>query len=296
MQEQGVGLMTHMGADIPLLWATSQVKRKGRQATDLQAASSAWANELAAFERAQQAQARSMMVLIHELRAPASTSKSMIATLRFLNSQDTQLDSFLAKIEDRMDQLLDLVNDILDLSQAKCGNPLGQTAVLDLVTETRAVCKPYQEEAAAKGLATSVELPESPVRVRMAGKAYRIIVSNLVSNAVKYTATGSVRVTLRQKGTWAVLTVRDTGIGIPPGEVPFLFTEFFRASNARASRTLGTGLGLAAVKALVEGCHGQVELHSQENGGSMFTVRLPLYKAGTAQEAKSRLCAEGRFQ
>jgi signal transduction histidine kinase len=283
MQEHGVGSLSLAGTDVPFRWGVPGDKRNGRQATDLLAASTLRTSELAALERAQKAHAQSMMMLVHELRAPASASKSMVATLRYLNPQDTQLDSFLAKIEDRMDQLLDLVNDILDLSQAKSGHPLGQTAVLDLITETWTVCKPYLEHAAAKELTMSVDLPESSMRVRMADKAYRLIVSNLVSNAVKYTAAGSVRVTLRRKGAWAVLVVQDTGIGIPPNEICYLFTEFFRASNARAGCTPGTGLGLATVKAFVEGCNGQLELHSQENKGSRFTVRLPLCQVDVAQ-------------
>jgi signal transduction histidine kinase len=80
-----------------------------------------------------------------------------------------------------------------------------------------------------------------------------------------------------------VLTVQDTGIGIPRDEVPYLFTEFFRASNVRAGNVPGTGLGLAAVKALVEDYQGQVTLQSEENQGSSFTVRLPLCEAGAQQ-------------
>jgi signal transduction histidine kinase len=222
-------------------------------------------------------------MLVHELRSPAAASKSMVAALRYLNSHDVQLDSMLARIEDRMDQLLDLVNDILDLSQAKAGCPLGPAATLDLLAETKTICKPYQEDAAAKGLAMSVSLPNSPMRLRMSEKAYHLIASNLISNAVKYTPAGSVRVTLRRQGAWAVLEVRDTGIGIPLDEVDQLCTEFFRASNARKSRVPGTGLGLAAVRALVQSCGGELELESQENGGSSFVVRLPLCRANALQ-------------
>lgn len=296
MQEQGVGSMNLVGTAVPFLWAGSGDKRKGRQATDPVAASAPWINELAALKRAQQAHAQSMMMLVHELRAPAAASKSTVATIRYLHQQDTQLDSLLATVENRMDRLLDLVNDILDLSQAKAGRPLGQAAVLDLVAETWAVCEPHLEEAAAKGLEVGLELPASSLRARMADRAYQLIVSNLVSNAVKYTPAGSVRVTLRRKGDWAVLTVQDTGIGVPPGEIGHLCTEFFRASNARESHTPGTGLGLAAVQALVESHGGKLELRSQENKGSRFRVRLPLCKKDAAREIESPLRAERNVQ
>jgi signal transduction histidine kinase len=292
MQKHGASSMSSVGTDVPFGWGASGGRRDGRQTSDLMASYALWASELAALKRAQQAHARSMMMLVHELRSPAAASKSMVATFRYLNPQDTQLDRFLAKIEDRMDQLLDLVNDILDLSQARAGRPLGQAAILDLVVETGTVCEPYLEEAAAKGLAMSVALPESSVRVRMPEKAYHVIASNLISNAVKYTSVGSVRVTLRKKGAWAVLAVHDTGIGVPAGEMCHLFTDFFRASNARAGCSPGTGLGLAAVKALVEAYNGELELQSKENKGSRVTVRLPLCRVHAAQEAESCLLAK----
>jgi signal transduction histidine kinase len=291
MQEHGVFPMNPVGTDVPFLWGASCDKKNGHQKIDPMAAFASRKRELEDLERAHQVQMQSMMRLVHELRSPAAASKSMVATLRYLEPHDTQLDKFLAKIENRMDLLLDLVNDILDLSQAKAGRPLGEATTLDLVEETRALCEPYLEDAASKGLAMSVELPECAVRVQMPERAYHLIVSNLVSNAIKYTPTGSVRVTLQRKGAYAVLTVQDTGIGIPPNEIGHLFTEFFRASNARAGRAPGTGLGLAAVKALVEENNGGLALQSQENRGSRFTVRLPLCEAHAVQGSEPLLRA-----
>jgi signal transduction histidine kinase len=239
--------------------------------------------ELDALKRTQREQAESMRMLVHELRAPVAASKSMVATLRYVNENDVQLDDFLCRIETRMDQLLDLVNDILDLSLARAGHAREEAVVVDLAAKTGAVCQPYAEEAAGKGLALTVEAAESPLRVRITEQACDLIVSNLVANAVKYTPSGSVSVSLRREGSWAVLQVQDSGIGIPEGEVSRLFSEFFRASNARRGRYPGSGLGLAGVKALVERFGGELEVASVENLGSRFTVRLPL-------------CAENRFQ
>lgn len=288
--------MNVVGTDVSFLWGVSSGRKNGHRTANSVATPAVCTNELAALQHAQQAHVQSIMVLVHELRSPAVASKSMVATLRYMNPQDALLDRFLTRIEKRMDQMLDLVDDILDLSQARAGHPLGQAATLDLVPQTRATCQPYQEEASAKGLAMSIELPTSSIWARMPEKAYRLLVSNLISNAVKYTPAGSVRVTLRKNGSWAVLAVQDTGIGIPPDEIGRLCTEFFRASNARASRTLGTGLGLAAVKALVEGCNGQLELQSQEGSGSTFTVRLPLCQAEAIAGAESRLNAGRNLQ
>ncbi len=279
MQESNVLTRNLVPTDIPLRWGASWGKRNGHQKTEPLAPFPSRKAELEDLERAQQVQIQSMMRLVHELRSPAAASKSMVATLRYLRPHDDQLDNFLAKIEGRMDHLLDLVNDILELSQAKAGRSLEDETILDLVEETEIVCEPYLEDAAAKELTMDLELPESGVRVWMSRRAYQLIVSNLVSNAIKYTQTGSVRVTLRRQGAFAVLVVQDTGIGIPRNERCHLFNEFFRASNARAGGEPGTGLGLATVKALVEDNQGELILQSQENRGSTFTVRLPLCAA-----------------
>jgi len=219
-----------------------------------------------------------MRILVHELRAPVGASKSMASVLRYLNQEDVQLNSVLGRIEARMDELLTLVDDILRLSQIKEGRPLGDIDVYDLVIKTGADCEPYQDEATAKGLSLSLDLPASPVLVRIDMQAYHLILSNLVSNAIKYTPAGSIQVLLYKQGPWAVLEVKDTGMGIPEADISRLFTEFFRASNARRSQIPGTGVGLAGVKELVERFDGELELVSEENQGSAFTVRLPLFE------------------
>jgi two-component system phosphate regulon sensor histidine kinase PhoR len=103
------------------------------------------------------------------------------------------------------------------------------------------------------------------------------IFGNIVGNGVKYTPRGgSVRVKLAVEGKGAVVTVADTGMGIPKDELPKLWTEFYRASNARQSDIVGTGLGLSIVKRLVASFGGLVTLESEEGKGTTFTVSLPL--------------------
>ena len=233
----------------------------------------------AGWQDPQTGQAEVMRVLVHELKSPVAASKSLAASTRYLNPEDPRIPFMLGRIEERLDQLLDLVDDIVDLSCVKSGDPLGDPVVLDLVAESRTACEPVLEEAAAKGLVMTLDLPDAPVRVCMAEQAYRLIFSNLVSNAVKYTPSGSVHVTLRQERAWAVLEVKDGGIGIPADEIPQLFTDFFRASNARRGQIPGTGLGLAGVKALVERIGGRVAVESEQGEGSCFTVRLPILVA-----------------
>jgi signal transduction histidine kinase len=236
-------------------------------------------DELTSLKYLEREKADFMRILVHELRAPVSTSKSLAAALRYVNQEDETLSSVLGRIEARMDELLSLVDDIMDLAQIKAGRPLGDIAVHDLVIKTRTDCEPYVDEATAKGLSLSLDLQPSPVLVRIDLQAYHLILSNLVSNAIKYTPAGSIQILLHQERPWAVLEVRDTGIGIPEAQITRIFTEFFRASNARRSQIPGTGVGLAGAKELVERFDGELELVSEENRGSTFTVRLPLFES-----------------
>jgi signal transduction histidine kinase len=102
---------------------------------------------------------------------------------------------------------------------------------------------------------------------------------NLVGNAVKYTPEdGTVTVTVREQELQVAVEVRDTGIGIPTESLPKLFSEFYRAPNAKAFET-GTGLGLVIVKELVESFNGRISVESEEGKGTAFTVHLPLAAA-----------------
>jgi signal transduction histidine kinase len=102
------------------------------------------------------------------------------------------------------------------------------------------------------------------------------IMNNLVGNAVKYTQQGQVCVKAERTNELARVIVSDTGIGIPQDALPNLFTEFFRAKNAKQLQQTGTGLGLAIVKDLVERYDGTIEVDSVEGEGTTFSITLPL--------------------
>ncbi len=105
------------------------------------------------------------------------------------------------------------------------------------------------------------------------------MLTNLLSNAIKYSpAGGEVRVSMSSRDTGFELCVRDRGIGIPAAEREKLFSEFFRASNARSFTESGTGLGLAIVKSVIEGAGGSLDVDSVEGEGTTVRVRLPRAK------------------
>lgn len=234
-------------------------------------------DELATLKGLEKEKAEFMRILVHELRSPLATSKMLVSSALFVSKENQEITPVLTKVNNRIDQLLLLVEDILYISKIKSGAPLGEIKVLDLVEETGGAFKQYYEEGKAKGLNMKIELPNYAVQVRIDVLGYRLIISNLLSNAIKYTSCGSIIITLVKKKNWATLKIKDTGMGIPKNDISSLFTEFFRASNARKSQIVGTGIGLTGVKELVGRFGGMLELETVEEKGSEFIVHLPVF-------------------
>jgi signal transduction histidine kinase len=235
-------------------------------------------DELASLKALEKEKATFMRVLVHELRSPAASAKMMVSSMLYTMKEEPKITPALTSIGKKMDQLLLLVEDILHMSRIKSGVPLGEIKVVDLVKETDDIFAKFRNEGEAKNLIMETDLPDDPVEVRIDTHGYQLILSNLISNAIKYTSTGSVVVSLQGSQAWALLKIKDTGIGIPENDISKVFKEFFRASNARKSSIIGTGVGLAGVKELVHRFGGMLELNTEENKGSEFSVRLPLYK------------------
>ncbi|MBT3200934.1 MAG: GAF domain-containing sensor histidine kinase [Phycisphaerales bacterium] len=233
-------------------------------------------DDLATMKQLEKEKAKFMRVMVHELKSPVSAAKMMIYALGEVAEEPESVKKYTDKISTRMDQMTNIIGDMLELARVKGGQPLGEISVLDLTTETSTACEPYADQAKAKGLTLEITLPDEKLNVRFDSQGYALVVSNLLSNAIKYSSQGTVKLTLSSDDQWAILEVIDNGIGIPQADIPKLFTEFFRASNARRDRIPGTGVGLSGAKHIVERFAGTFELQSVENEGSTFTVRLPL--------------------
>jgi two-component system phosphate regulon sensor histidine kinase PhoR len=137
----------------------------------------------------------------------------------------------------------------------------------------------YERVAQEKGLKLKLELPESPLSVEGSAPRLQQVITNLVSNALNYTKEGSVTLRATETSEAVEVEVADTGIGIPAEEIPRVFEDFFRASNAEAK---GTGLGLSVSKRIVEAHGGSIRVESprRETGtGSSFVFTVPKYKA-----------------
>jgi len=233
-------------------------------------------DDLASLKQLEREKANFIMITVHELKSPMAAARMMIDAIKVMQPDNEQINPYLDKISNRMDQLLEMTGDLLYLAKVKTGDPLGDISIIDLGELTQSTCGLYRDQAAGKKINMEIDLPEKPVLIRFDSQGCRMVVSNLISNAVKYTPEGFIKVSLTTDDKWAVLAVADSGFGIPEDDIPKLFHEFFRASNARHSKIAGTGVGLAGVKTIVERFGGCMELQSRENEGTTFTVRIPL--------------------
>jgi two-component system phosphate regulon sensor histidine kinase PhoR len=211
----------------------------------------------------------------HDLRSPLTAIQGYIELIERVGSLNTQQLEFTRRIQISVQNITNLVNDLLDLGRIEAGFDAGKE-VVHLVAIINYVVENLRARIVEKNLNLVLDLPAelpamfgNPIRLRQ-------MVSNLVSNAIKYTShRGEIKVSAHLEGPQIILQVKDNGVGIPTIDQPFIFDKFYRASNVPV-QVGGSGLGLAIVKTIVEDHQGRIWVDSSPGVGSTFTVVLPL--------------------
>jgi signal transduction histidine kinase len=214
----------------------------------------------------------------HELRSPLTSVKGYCDLLKMAGaSMSEQQRSFLSIIEANVGVLIEMINQLIDLSQIEAGT-FG--LVVTPVSLTRLVAEAtarWHKQMADKGLSLVEKLPDDALEIRGDEARLRWALDNLLSNAYNYTpAGGCVTVEARGQDGQVFVEVGDTGIGISEADQQYLFTRFFRAAHEEVMKVRGVGLGLYVVKAVAEAHGGHVQVHSKPGVGSVFTVALPV--------------------
>ncbi|MBW5420377.1 SpoIIE family protein phosphatase [Streptomyces sp. BG9H] len=171
-----------------------------------------------------------------------------------------------------------LVNSLLDFSRIEAGRMRARYEPVDLSAITTELASVFRSAMEKAGLGYEVDCPTLDEPVYIDRGMWEKVVLNLLSNALKFTFEGSIRVAVRAGSDHAVVTVSDTGIGLPAEEMPRLFERFHRIETARSRSDEGSGIGLALVKELVVLHGGTISADSTPDEGTRFTVRLPFGK------------------
>lgn len=215
----------------------------------------------------------------HELRSPLAAIRSSVEVTLDRGRTEKEYAALLGDIAEECSNMGLLISQLLLLAEGEAGPAKGDAPAADLADLVRRSLEMFQGVAESRRVA--LEAPRL-CEVRVAGERHHLrqVVNNLLDNAIKYTPAGG-RVTVDlgpdAAGAFAVLRVRDTGVGIAPEDLPRLFERFFRCDRARSreSARRGNGLGLSICEAIVKSLGGKITVESAVGRGSEFTVFLP---------------------
>jgi two-component system, OmpR family, phosphate regulon sensor histidine kinase PhoR len=236
------------------------------------------------LKTADQAKSDFLATLSHELRTPLTSIAGYIEILRDLDAGPlTAAQARMLETVDRSTaRLRHVIEDVLTLSRIESGAFRTAMMPVDLADVITAAVAALRPAAARKEVSLALSYPGPDSNLLVAGDSGQLdrVLVTLLSNAVKFTPEhGEVHVSARAEGPELVVEIRDTGLGIPACDQADLFTRFFRGSNAVARSIPGAGLGLAIVRTVVANHGGEIDLQSQEDVGTVATVRLPLLAA-----------------
>ena len=238
-----------------------------------------------AAEAANEAKSSFLSNMSHEIRTPINAIVGFAYLLRQDPLTARQSDE-LNKLAESSTHLLQIINDILDLSKIEAGKVTLDTYDFEPSEIVDKICNLVQEDAARKNLPITVDLDNVPTLLRGDGNRLGQILLNLMSNAVKFTDAGGIYLTARvakeNEGRVVLsFSVRDTGIGIADEQIKSLFTEFEQATNSTTRNYGGTGLGLPISKRLTELMGGTIRVESAVGKGSVFLVTIPFERAAS---------------
>ncbi len=245
----------------------------GKRTKELEKAS----QEIAEMEEARNRFLRFLGVTVHDLKAPLTAIQSYFWVMLggFAGEITEKQRGMLERSSQRIKELLSLISDLLDIPRIETGQMVQEMKDISIKKVIETAVGDIRGLAEQKKLKLELEMPKSLPRIRGSAPRLQQVMTNLLNNAINYTTEGSVTVRVSQDNKEIKVDVMDTGIGIPPEDLPHICEDFFRASNVEIK---GTGLGLSIAKRIVETHGGRIWVESPcpETGkGSRFSFTLP---------------------
>lgn len=211
----------------------------------------------------------------HEVRTPLSGILGYASILAD-QLENPEHKNLVRRIELGGNRLLETINSIIDLAKIESKKFDFSFEILDLNSELEDAVKILSPLALRKGLGIHLQLPDEPVHAFADLNATRTVINNLISNAIKYSTSGTIRISAKRNEEFAQIEVEDQGIGISDSFLPELFAEFTREHGERSDLAEGSGLGLSITKKLLDAMNGHIFVESKKDEGSLFVVELPL--------------------
>lgn len=189
---------------------------------------------------------------------------------------EEQINNLLTQIEDSAGDLLNIVNDLLDVSKIEADKIELFKHKVNLVPLLKVEVEKYRNLSNKKNIAINIQVPDENVEVNCDPDKIKHIMNNLLSNAIKFTNEGEILVELRTYHDYVEVTVADTGIGIPNNLKDKIFDKFVQARELPVSREKGTGLGLVIVKGMIEAHGGKIWIEDNYPKGTKMIYTLPI--------------------
>jgi two-component system, OmpR family, phosphate regulon sensor histidine kinase PhoR len=234
--------------------------------------------DITTFKELDEMKSNFIQMVSHELRSPLASIKQLLTVvLDGLAGETTEKQKeLLGRSQLKIQSLLNLINDLLDVAKIESGHAFQQLVPLHLaevLDQTVALLRPRAE---SHKVALLVELPPDLPLIQADPRSMEELFTNLISNAVHYSPDGGkVNICAVSHGDYLEVLVTDTGVGIEAEEIPKIFDKFYRVKHPKTRQVIGTGLGLAIVKGIVESHRGSIEVESEPGVGTTFRVLLP---------------------
>jgi two-component system sensor histidine kinase/response regulator len=237
------------------------------------------AEEKARLEELDRAKVAFMRLVTHELQAPISAISTYLDLILNEYIPSDQYREYLERAQERAREQLALISDLLEFGRLKEVKVLKKAQLVQLELVLESVVREMNPRILEKDILLTKDIQPHLPPVLLPSDQVKSIWTNLISNAIKYTPNGgSIQIILCQEDAQILGKVRDTGIGIPTDAEDKLFSEFFRANNAKDMNIPGTGLGLAIVKHIIDNAGGRIWFESELNKGTTFSFLLPVGK------------------
>jgi signal transduction histidine kinase len=236
-------------------------------------------NNITEFKRIELIKNQFVSMVAHELKTPVVAVMGFIDLLLDNKIQLTheQHDDYMKRSSTRLKGLIDLVNDLLDISRMELKTKHREIEELDIIEILKSTIMFLEISAKERSITFETKFEDNLPLLNADQNEITRLFTNILSNAIKYNKeNGKIIVNAASSKNYLVVKIEDTGIGMKPENKNKLFSEFFRIKNKYTRNVSGTGLGLTIVKRIVDSYHGKIEVESEFENGTTFTIYLPI--------------------